>query len=369
MTKGRRSNNNRRRKRNKYKRSENSSSDSETNGSTAINDGVSTASNIGKGLIQFVFFWVGIAILFISLSKDRRNTHAQLSSISNATDIDIQLKQVTNPPIDRSICNESFTADKESQLSLFGITDNGRDQYHPVVKFPCKWVKQKRKSNTIRTKMCNYTVLDLTTNDNHEVEAEPTSKRVSCNPIQRLFHKCKLNHMFAVGKYDENRIGLYTTPLFQNTSNLVDGYQGLRTIHLGIDLFGPVGHKVFAFADGILHSAGYNAALGDYGHVIVVEHEVGSVNNTKQKLWALYGHLDSKSIQGKTPGRNIRKGQVLGRMGDVHENGGWPNPHVHFQLSIYPPETHDMPGVVSKKDREKALVHYPDPRIVLGQLY
>jgi hypothetical protein len=44
-------------------------------------------------------------------------------------------------------------------------------------------------------------------------------------------------------------------------------------------------------------------------------------------------------------------------------------PHVHFQLSIEPPETHDMPGAVALADRNKALVQYPDPRWVLGEIY
>ena len=43
--------------------------------------------------------------------------------------------------------------------------------------------------------------------------------------------------------------------------------------------------------------------------------------------------------------------------------------HVHFQLSIEPPDTHDMPGAVTLEDRPKALVKYPDPRYVLGMLY
>jgi len=34
-----------------------------------------------------------------------------------------------------------------------------------------------------------------------------------------------------------------------------------------------------------------------------------------------------------------------------------------------PPETHDMPGVVSSMDRDNALLEYIDPRYVLGELY
>eukprot|EP00966_Prymnesium_polylepis_P148582 3432355-Prymnesium_polylepis.1 len=55
-------------------------------------------------------------------------------------------------------------------------------------------------------------------------------------------------------------------------------------------------------------------------------------------------------------------------MGGVHENGGWPS-HVHFQLSVVRPETHDMPGVVSASQHHAALKRYPDPRMVLGPLY
>ena len=54
--------------------------------------------------------------------------------------------------------------------------------------------------------------------------------------------------------------------------------------------------------------------------------------------------------------------------GGEAENGGWP-PHVHFQLSLERPATHDMPGVVSADDHQKALETFPDPRWVLGDLY
>ena len=50
------------------------------------------------------------------------------------------------------------------------------------------------------------------------------------------------------------------------------------------------------------------------------------------------------------------------------ENGGW-EPHLHFQLSIIEPETHDLPGVVSIQDSAIALKLYPDPRLVLGPIY
>ena len=85
-------------------------------------------------------------------------------------------------------------------------------------------------------------------------------------------------------------------------------------------------------------------------------------------VWALYGHLDSSSIAGKEVGQKISAGDVIAWFGDFSENGGW-EPHLHFQLSLIEPETHDLPGVVTAESREQALIDYPDPRLVLGDLY
>lgn len=43
--------------------------------------------------------------------------------------------------------------------------------------------------------------------------------------------------------------------------------------------------------------------------------------------------------------------------------------HLHFQLAVHPPKTHDMPGVVTLTGRDEALLEYVDPRYVLGELY
>ncbi len=64
----------------------------------------------------------------------------------------------------------------------------------------------------------------------------------------------------------------------------------------------------------------------------------------------------------------IKKSEIIGHFGDESENGGW-EPHLHFQLSLVKPETHDLPGVVTKEERKSALKKYPDPRLVLGPIY
>lgn len=176
-------------------------------------------------------------------------------------------------------------------------------------------------------------------------------------------------HPHRIGRYDEDRVGLYTSELFNNNR---DDDCTKRTIHIGLDLSAPVNTPVYALTDGVIHSAGYNPALGDYGNVIVVEH---FIRNNTVSFFALYGHLANASLSvggRKRAGDAVRRGQVLGWMGDVHEGGGWLVSHVHFQVAQHAPDDstpHDMPGAVCRRDRAAALVEYFDPRYVLGELY
>jgi len=156
-----------------------------------------------------------------------------------------------------------------------------------------------------------------------------------------------------IGKYNEIRPNMYNTAIFG----------GIRNIHMGVDIGGPVGTPCMAFADGEISHFGYNPEPGDYGHVIITKHNISGTT-----VWALYGHLDSISVKDKSIGQIVNKGEVIAWFGARHENGGW-EPHLHFQLSLLEPETHDLPGVVAPEDRAQALLDYPDPRLVLGPIY
>ncbi len=158
---------------------------------------------------------------------------------------------------------------------------------------------------------------------------------------------------FSIGKYDEIRPGMYNTEIFG----------GERSLHVGIDIGGPVGTPCMAFADGEVSHFGYNPEPGDYGNVVITKHDIGGT-----AVWALYGHMDAASIEGKSVGQKVSAGEVIAWFGAHHENGGW-EPHLHFQLSLVEPETHDLPGVVAPEERAQALLDYPDPRLVLGPLY
>lgn len=172
---------------------------------------------------------------------------------------------------------------------------------------------------------------------------------------------------YGIGRYDEKRVGMYTAPLFEGAS--------VRDVHVGIDLGAPAGDPVFAFDDGEIFLFGENSAEGDYGPTLVTRHaydagDAGDAGDADERraLYVLLGHLSRRSLEGKRVGATFRKGEILGWIGEKHENGGW-NPHVHVQLAWNPPTVPDMPGAVAEADRARARELYPDPRLVLGPIY
>jgi murein DD-endopeptidase MepM/ murein hydrolase activator NlpD len=158
---------------------------------------------------------------------------------------------------------------------------------------------------------------------------------------------------WGVGKFNEKRLDVYKA-----------FYHGDRDIHLGVDLFGPVGTEVHAFADGEIFLTAINDKPGDYGGTIICKH----ILHGGRTIYALYGHLGHASLEGKKIGQTIKAGEVIAWMGGREENGGWAS-HVHFQLSWDAPEACDMPGVASDAQLSTARAAYPDPRLVLGPIF
>lgn len=158
---------------------------------------------------------------------------------------------------------------------------------------------------------------------------------------------------WAVGKYNEKRTGMYRAKQ----------YEGKRNIHMGIDIWTDAGSPVFSFYKGVLAYKEFHNQEGNYGPMLIIRHELDETT-----LFALYGHLSEGCLENLDIGQTIDKGQQIAELGDEKVNGGWV-PHLHFQLSLKDPGVPDMPGVVADEDREEALKIYPDPRIVLGDIY
>lgn len=158
---------------------------------------------------------------------------------------------------------------------------------------------------------------------------------------------------WAVGGYLEKRMIMYLAPQYKNR----------RNIHMGVDIWAPAGEPVYAAMNGtITYTANHNQE-GNYGGTIVLKHTIEG-----QDLFALYGHLSLKSLEKFKPGKEMQAGDLVGWVGNESENGNWP-PHLHYQLSIEDPGKADMPGVVSQEDLKEARKTYPDPRILLGDIY
>lgn len=158
---------------------------------------------------------------------------------------------------------------------------------------------------------------------------------------------------WAVGGYLEERAIMYDAPRY------ADG----RNIHIGIDIWAVVGEPVYAVLPGEIVYSTFQNDEGNYGGTIILKHVVEG-----QELFALYGHLSKESLVTHKVGQNLKTGEVVGWLGDESENGNWPT-HLHYQLCIEDPKEADMPGVVAKKDLIEARKRYPDPRILLGDIY
>ncbi len=98
-------------------------------------------------------------------------------------------------------------------------------------------------------------------------------------------------------------------------------YQG-KTVdhqdHLGFDLASTRGAPVPTGNDGVVVLARY---FGIYGNTVVVDHGFG--------LMTLYGHLSSIDV---TEGREVKRGDVLGKSGQTGLAGG---DHLHFSVFLH----------------------------------
>lgn len=147
----------------------------------------------------------------------------------------------------------------------------------------------------------------------------------------------------AIGRYDEQR-AIYTAPEFETP----DGRW--RTRHMAVDIFAPAGAPVYAPLDGVVERRENRNQLGDYGGLLVIRHE---------DFWTLHGHLDPESLaEGE-----VRKGDVIARLGTPEVNGGW-EPHLHLQL--FTDLVGNLDGVALPEEADLFRSVCPDPNLLLG---
>jgi len=183
---------------------------------------------------------------------------------------------------------------------------------------------------------------------------------------QKLF---SANALYGIGGYGEDRILYKRSDHFKSRGSKVSPFgeaseeAASRSIHLGIDIWGKAGTKVFVPIGGTVHSFAYNDNFGDYGATIILQHQLETI-----VFHTLYGHLSLADIANMQEGKYISRGELLAHFGEASENGNWP-PHLHFQIiQDMRLNKGDYPGVCSISEKEKYLHNCPDPDLMLNMM-
>jgi murein DD-endopeptidase MepM/ murein hydrolase activator NlpD len=172
--------------------------------------------------------------------------------------------------------------------------------------------------------------------------------RLDQRGLERYFHIARgkfynreTGRMVANGNWSHFEIPLELKSVGKLTG--IEGRNQYRAtdgnIHLGLDFYTKAGTKVFAPLEGKVveiidqweNESREKPKEGhlhySYGPVVRLEHNVGG-----RIFYTIYGHLSRESLKGLHIGKKIGAGDVIGKIGQTHENGGW-SPHVHFGLT------------------------------------
>lgn len=158
----------------------------------------------------------------------------------------------------------------------------------------------------------------------------------------------------AFGGYLEKR------NLYKRSTNFNDENSEERNIHIGLDLWIKAATSVLSALNGKIHSFRNNTFLGDYGPTVILEHEIDGFT-----FYTLYGHLSLESLEGKSVGQPVKKGEKIAELGKPPVNGDYA-PHLHFQIiKDIENKKGDYPGVCSRSELAFYRENCPDPNLLL----
>ena len=173
-----------------------------------------------------------------------------------------------------------------------------------------------------------HTIVDETVYD-------PFDKGMRADLIQLAYNVTTLNSRIGIQKksFEEIKLRLgKNNDIVDNTPTILptffmrisSGYgwrihpiTGRKEFHKGVDLRASTGQLIYAAADGVVNSAGI---MGKLGKCITINHKYG--------YKTLYGHLDDIKV---TAGQKVRKGDVIGTMGNSGRSTGI---HLHYGVFL-----------------------------------
>ena len=175
----------------------------------------------------------------------------------------------------------------------------------------------------------------------------------------------KAGARYLLGGYNEDREMYRRSGLFdQNLAEIKALVEEPRSLHLGVDIWGPAGTPVFAPLGGVVYGSAFNDHFGDYGATIILQHQVDATT-----FYTLYGHLSLADIGPLKEGQFITRGEGFAHFGPKEENGHWP-PHLHFQVICdIGLNTSDYPGVCKPTESVYYLSNCPNPHPFIYQLF
>lgn len=114
--------------------------------------------------------------------------------------------------------------------------------------------------------------------------------------------------------------GSFAKPMKTSEGQLTSGFgQRWGTMHNGIDLAGPLGTPIYAYADGIVSKAG---PADGFGQWIVIDHNIDG-----QVVSTVYGHMFPDGVLVHA-GDHVSAGQHIAGVGN---NGDTTGAHLHFE--------------------------------------
>ena len=222
---------------------------------------------------------------------------------------------------------------------LSRLLQKHRNEFHRVVDFAAT-----------KETICQF---DFTENNPALAEVSIQDRNHFFQYIQTQLHQSECK--YAIGGYVENRT-------MYNMDHFTDAKEP-RTLHLGIDIWGDVGTKVYAPIGGMVHSFAFNDKEGDYGATIILQHQLETI-----VFHTLYGHVSLADLAQLHEGQYFNRGEVIAHFGEPAENGNWPS-HLHFQvIGDMNLKQGDFPGVCALSERDKYLQNCPDPDLILNMM-
>ncbi len=97
----------------------------------------------------------------------------------------------------------------------------------------------------------------------------------------------------------------------------VSPFTGIRQLHEGLDIAGPVGSKIHAPADGVVTHVETEAG---YGKVLVLNHGYGIVTR--------FAHNSENLVK---MGQTVKRGDVIALIGNTGRSTG---PHCHYEVRV-----------------------------------